>query len=321
MCERVLRSGRGLALLWGAALANGLPEERRAEVTLRRLEGDTVEGVEHLFDTLRRENVAVAAIHRRILERNLLQADPKVAAGAAEWCEKMAGQAEPWLRSLLVKAMEYWVEHEEPYPDGGGLVPDSPREALLRTLFRTNHFSLEEIANMTDDNRRDVADAAVDGLVEIARGSSRRRRELVEMIRNKRFAASYCEKLLDVNVPYTARELSSLSELEDDRDADFRVFVVRRVFGHPRMDVEEARAKTVALTQDENGRVRDAAYEFLQTAESEDHHVRPFTNRLRASSLLVSKVRSIGRPTISRRFSTNGACARYASSARQIDSS
>ena len=256
-------------MLWGAALASGLPEESRREVILRRLADDTVEGMQHLFDALRRENVAVASIHQRILEEHLLQADPKVAVGAAKWCEAMAGRTEPWLPSLLVRAMEYWIEHEEPYPVGGGLVPDSPREALLRSLLRVGHVSLEELVNLTEDNRTDVADAAVDGLVEMARGSAKKRGDVVEMIRNKRFTASYCEKLLNVHVPYTARELSWLSELRDDRDPDFRVFVVRRVFGHPRVDVEEGRAKALVLTQDENGRVRDAAYQLLETAEGE----------------------------------------------------
>ena len=269
VCERILGSGMGLALLWGAALASRLPEGRLREVILRRLEEDAVEGMQHLFDTLRREKVPVASTQQRILERSLLQSNPKVADGAAKWCEAMAGHAEPWLRALLVRAMEYWVEHEEPYPVGGGLVPDSPRETLLRTLLRADHYSLEKLANLTEDGRRDVADAAVDGLVEIARGSSKRRRELVEMIRNRRFGANVGERLLDVNVPYTARELSWLSRLRNDIDPDFRVFVVRRVFGHPRMCMAEARAKTVALTQDENGKVRDAAYEFLETAESE----------------------------------------------------
>ena len=258
-------------MLCGAALASRLPEASLRDAILRRLEGDTVEGLEHLFDALRRERVAVAAIHQRILEKNLLQADPKVAKGAAKWCEAMAERTEPWLRSLLVRAMEYWTEHEDPYPVRGAFVPDSPRAALLRSLLRADHLSLEQLANLTKDSRGDVVDAAVDGLVEIARGSSTQRRKLVEMIRNKRFGANCCERLLDVNLPYTARELSWLSRLRTDIDPDFRVFVVRRVFRHPRMCVAEARAKTVALTQDENGKVRDAAYEFLETAESENH--------------------------------------------------
>lgn len=263
VCERILATGERHALHWGAALAMELPEHGGHELILRRLEGRPCKGLEHLFDLLRNDQLTLVPAHLTVLENGLFDSGATTAVSAARWCQAVAKSSDAWLVSLLVRAMNHWLEREEPYPVEGGVVPDSPREALLRTLCNIKRPSLQQLVELTADNRRDVSTCAVDCLITAAIESSDLRNDLVVMICAKRFPVGVCDRLLDVNVPYTAAALSKLGAMYSDADAAFRVFVVRRVFAHPGIDPDEAVSAASVMKGDQNGDVRDAAYQFL----------------------------------------------------------
>ena len=265
VCERILATGKEHALHWGAALAMELPYQGGHELILRRLEGQPVEGLHHLFNYLRNDQLTLTPTHLRVLENGLFGSDVKTAVSAARWCQGVAKSSDAWFVPLLVRAMGYWLEHEEPYPVKGGVVPDSPREALLRTLCNVKRPSLHQLVKLTADTRSDVSTCAVDCLIASAIESSDLRNELVNMICAKRFPVGVCDRLLDVKIPYTVADLSKLGAMHNDADAAFRVFVVRRVFAHPGMEPDEAAAAATLLKGDQNGDVRDAVYQFLDS--------------------------------------------------------
>ena len=171
---------------------------------------------------------------------------------------------------LLERAMDHWLEHEDPCPDEGRLVPDSPREALLRTLFQVDNLDLHQLAELSADARHDVSDAAVDCLIACAVESRDQRKKLVDMIAAKRFPVRLSGRLLDARIPYSAGELARLSALRNDADASFRAFVVRRVIVHPGMDPREAASTAALMKGDQSGNVRDAAYRVLDSAPRSD---------------------------------------------------
>ena len=263
VCERILATGEGNALNWGAALAMKLPDHGGHELILRRLEGRPVEGLHHLFDLLRNDQLTLVPAHLNALKNGLFASDAKTAVSVARWCQAVTKSSDAWLVPLLVRAMDYWLEREEPYPVGRGVVPDSPREALLRTLCNVKRPRLHQLAELAADTRRDVSTCAVDCLIASAIESPDLRNELVNMICAKRFPVGVCDRLLDVKVPYTAADLSKIGAMRNDADAAFRVFVVRRVFAHPGMDPDEAVSAAVLMKGGENGDVRDAVYQFL----------------------------------------------------------
>lgn len=266
VCERILGEGKGDALLLGAALAIALPDHRGRALVLHRLEGRPVEGLHHLFDLLREDGLTPGRAHLAVLEKGLFDSGVKAAGSAARWCQSVGNASGAWMVPLLKRAMDHWLEHEDPYPVGGGLVPDSPREVLLRTLFQVDHLDLHQLAELAADARRDVSDAAVDCLIACAVESSDQRKELVDMIAAKRFPVRLSGRLLDVRVPYSAAELARLSALRNDADAAFRAFVVRSVIVHPGMDPGEAASTAALMKGDQDGNVRDAAYRVLGSA-------------------------------------------------------
>ncbi|MXW00528.1 MAG: NACHT domain-containing protein [Holophagales bacterium] len=260
--ERVLRVGAGDALHWAAALASDLPGS--STMLIRRLEGGAVAGLHHLFDHLKEQGFRVSAPHLAALENGLINCGAKTAVSAARWCEATASRADTWLVDLLRFASSYWAKNEDPYPESWGAVPDSPREALLRTQCIVAMPEFGELAALAGDPRRDVAEAAIDGIVELVASSPEEKSALVQGVLGKRFSAAQCETLLGRNVQYCAEELSMLCGLCGDPDPAYRYVAVRGVLGHPQTSRKKAVAAADAMRNDEDGNVRDAVHGLLE---------------------------------------------------------
>ena len=258
-CERLLASGTGEAFYWTAALTATLPDGN--ELLLGRLRGRAEAGLHHLFDRLRETGRPVTQADLPALENGLLRCDATTAVAAARWCEAAASHDDAWLADLLGQAASHWLAHEEPV--GGFIVPDSPRAALLRTLCRVESPNLDELVELAGDSRRDVCDAALDGMVGLATGSAAARSNLVEYILGGRFPAQQCEKLLGISVPYSMQDLTALRGLCQSPEAKYRLVAAKRLLAHPGMDRAEARATAEAMRIDADGNVRDAAHRFL----------------------------------------------------------
>ena len=260
-CERLLTAGTGDALYWAAALTAGLPDG--CELLVHRLGGRDTAGLHHLFDRLKEQGWRVTESHLAVLENGLVNSGTKTAVSVARWCEDTASSTCTWLVDLLKSASRFWLENEEPYPEDGGMIPDSPREALLRTLCRIDPPAFEELVMLARDPRSDVRDAAVDGVIGLATDSSDERSKLLESIMAKRFSPRQFERLLDSSVPYHSEELSSLCDFCKDQDPAFRLVAVRLVVTHSKMDPERALAVAESMRGDDDGHVRDAVHLFL----------------------------------------------------------
>ena len=261
-CERLLHGRSEDALYWAAALTADLPSG--GKMLIQRLEGRAEVGLHHLFDHLKEQEYGVSESHLAALENGLVNCGAKTAVSAARWCQATASTVDTWLLDLLQAANSYWVENERPLPEAGGAVPDSPREALLRTRCMIAMPAFDELAELAGDSRRDVAGAAIDGIVELATSLPEDRLKLVEGILGKRFSVRQCETLLGSSVPYATEELSNLCVLCEDPDPAFRSVAVRGVLGHPRMDRRRALAVGNSMRGDEDGNVRDSAHRVLE---------------------------------------------------------
>ena len=260
-CERLLAAGTGDALYWASALTFELSDG--CELLVHRLGGRDTAGLHHLFKILTKRGCQITPSHLQVLEKGLFNRGAKTAKAAARWCQNTASRGDTWLVHLLRSASSYWVEHEEPYPENGGIVPDSPREALLRTLCRIEPPAFEELVGLTVDPRSDVGDAAIDGIIGIANDSSEEKLRVVESIVAKRFSLRQCEKLIGSSVRYDSEELLKLCELCSDQDTSFRMVVVRHVLTHHDIDPEKALAVANSMRSDDDGNVRDAVHQFL----------------------------------------------------------
>lgn len=260
-CERLLATGRGDALHWAAALTAELSDG--CDLLVHRLGGRDADGLHHLFENLRTRGYRITPSHLSVLEKGLFNRGVKTAVSAARWCQDTASSADTWLVHLLRSASSYWVEHEEPYPVNGGTVPDSPREALLRTLCRIDPPPFERLVDLTGDPRRDVRDAAIERVIRLAKDSTEEKSRVVESIVAKQFSSRQCEKLLSSDVPYRSEEMLTLCDLCSDQDPSYRVIGVRLVLAHHATDAKTALTLAKSMKSDNDGNVRDAVHQFL----------------------------------------------------------
>ncbi len=259
-CKRLLVSASGEGFYWTAALTARLRDS--CQLLLDRLAGRTETGLHHLFDHVREKGWPVRQAELPALENGLLRCDAKTAVAAARWCEAVATNDDAWLADVCRQSMSHWMEHEEPV--GGVLVPDSPRAALLRTLYRVESPTADELVELVSDSRGDVSAAALDGMVGLATGSEEERTKVVGWMVGGRLLADQCEELLGSDVPYSAKDLSALCGLCESPEAKYRLVAARRLLAHPAMDRARAMAKAGMMRADNDRDVRDAVKRFME---------------------------------------------------------
>ena len=261
-CKRLLQYGRNQTLHQAALVANKLPDSERHELILAQLSEPLKPGAEYLYARLAEDGPPVELSHRDILELGLMSSSARVAEFAAKWCGAFGDGANGWLRRLLRRAFEYWILNEQPYPQSGGVVPNSPRAALYCALRVVDTFKFDELTKLATDIRNDVAELATRDLVDLVSRSEDNRNRLVSKLCAKRLPPRHCAKLLDVNIPYSQDNLTSLCALLEDVDPEYRRVAIR-VLSHSNMDRVEALRRATQMKDDADGAVRDAAYGYL----------------------------------------------------------
>ena len=268
VCRRMLETGQNQTLRIAAIMAAQLPDHKGHELILARLSNPLTRGTHYLFEQLAEDGFPVECSHSDVLELGLISSSAKVAESAAKWCGASEGGFEAWLRRLLRQAFEYWTINEQPYPENGGVVPDSPRKALYCVLRTIDNFKFDELAELAMDRRHDVSELAMQDIVDLVSRSDDDRNQLVGELCAKRFRPLRCAELLDVSIPYSQDNLTALCALLEDSDPAYRRVAIR-VLSHPNMDRVEAMRLATQMKDDADGTVRDAAYRYLDTLQAD----------------------------------------------------
>lgn len=265
-CKRMLQNGQNETLYLAAEMAGKLPDHAGHGLILARLREPLQPGAHYLFEQLAEDKFPVEHSHSDVLELGLMSSFAKVAESAAKWCGAGANGSKAWIRRFLRQAFEHWIINEQPYPKGGGIVPDSPRKALYCVLRAIDNFKFDELAELVTDRRRDVAELAMQDLVKLVSRSDADddRNRLVGELCAKRFSIAICTKFLDVSIPYSQDNLTALCALLEDGNPGYRRVAIR-VLSHPNMDRVEAMRLATQRKDDADGTVRDAAYKYLDT--------------------------------------------------------
>ncbi|MCY3790771.1 MAG: hypothetical protein OXH63_18490, partial [Gemmatimonadetes bacterium] len=270
-CGRMLQNGQNKTLHIAAKMTEKLPGYEGHELILarlRELREPMTPGVHYLFEQLAEDEFPVEHSHSDVLELGLMSSSAKVAESAAKWCGASANGSEAWLRRLLRQAFDYWTINEQPYPENGGIVPDSPRKELYCVLRAIDNFKFNELAELAMDRRSDVSGLAMQDLFNLVSGSDNDRNQLVGELCEKRFSIALCAKFLDVSIPYSQNNLTALCSLLEDVNPGYRRVAIR-VLSHPNMDRVEAMRLATQMKDDADGTVRDAAYKCLDTLRAD----------------------------------------------------
>lgn len=166
---RLLSDGAGYALWAAGGFAEELPGRSGVDFVVERLKQEFKWGERYLFQMLDRSNHKPLCSDEDMLAilENGLFAHVWTAQSAAKLLVKWAETGQRELLPLIDDAFVHWLEHEEPYPTDGGVIPDSPRSDLAKARLTIEGPDYEQAKVYLSDQRSDVSEVGRSALVEL----------------------------------------------------------------------------------------------------------------------------------------------------------
>jgi hypothetical protein len=265
--RRVLAEYSGTAL-WAASIiaTERLPRARAAELLVERVrDGKSTGGLAYVAKRAACVVDPPSALALELVESGLLRHGPYTAAEVAE----LVSTKMPWsarLEGIVRRAYDRWLVEEEPYPKKGGRVPESPRETLLRVLYRHVQFPLDELLRQAQDSRSDVASLGTGKFVEHLRGTPEARGMFIEAVMDGAIDKKLVTNVLRGNLPWTPNEAERLCDYlaRSSTDGKRGALILLRQ-GH--VPPTKAAETLTALLKDESFDVRQAALRVTGSAQ------------------------------------------------------
>lgn len=257
-----LTVGGPMALYLLSQMAVDLWGDEGSEIIFKRLEGTLTEGCEHLLKALPKlvgSKTTPRVID--ILRRSIFSELAEVAVGGAKACVELDAP-EDFLTDVR-RALAYWKEHETAYPIEGGIIPPSPRQALIKCLCRYRMLRLDELLELCSDARGDVREAAEDGLYDLLKGEGKLVSAVLTQIRDGKLKGDLLRRVVripaDILRPLKD-ELIALLESPDPRLRRIMFWMLPELDWIP---IDETISLGESGLRDSEAKVRDAAGEAM----------------------------------------------------------
>jgi len=260
--ETLLTKCKGYALYAVGYLASKLGGQTATRLLLARLQGPVVPGLEYLFITLKDLEEPWTDSLANGVSAGLLSSSVRVAEEAANLAFKYMEQGTPIQVKILEDAFEYWLANEEPYPEKGGVVPQSPREALLKALLLGGVVTDDRLIQLSSDARSDVRGVADQAIIERANASSDTRAAIVSAALEGKLPASLLARTLSVKTTFSPSEIARLRPFLDADDPKWRL-AASKLLDPVYFDKDEICQEARKLANDSELEIRKAAQRIL----------------------------------------------------------
>lgn len=261
---RVMSEYSGVAL-WVAAVfcTEKLSKSRAAELLVERIRrGSSAPGLQYLAMGAAEVTDPDSELALVLVEAGLLRHGPLTAKRIASFVDSRM----PWsqqLETIVRRGYERWQRDEDPYPKGGGRIPESPRETLLRVLHRHVTFSLEELILQSSDPRGDVSGLARDKLVEHLQESADSRTQFAEGVISGGIEPELVIRVLKTSQPWTEHEAAKMcTKLASGSEDAKRTAIALIEQGHVPIDLAERILLT--LSCDDSFSVKQKALRIIE---------------------------------------------------------
>jgi hypothetical protein len=221
---RTLDIGHGRALAAAAVLLRRLPHETAiciATSRLKRLDGTP--GLGNLFDTLATLAAPWNAELAGIVNACLMSGDTAIARAAAAFALDRLRAGAAVSGEAIVVAYRHWHEYEDPYPDGGGIIPPTPRSTLLLLLIATNRADDDLLIDAAGDQRSEIATIALSELTNRLKSQPDLCRNLVEKALTQRIPPRLLARALSAHLPLASDDIARLTTLLDAAASAWRL--------------------------------------------------------------------------------------------------
>jgi hypothetical protein len=219
---RLLATGRGRILWVACGMASALERKVAVSLILERLTLPLVPGCRHLFGWLRKDDFSRPEQLSAVMEAGLLTGDADTAQAAAEFMAQVAAPGWEAMIPLLEQAYAHWLEHEEPYPVGGGVVPTSPRAKLAETLLKLGSPTYEQIKSYLQDARPKVKNIGEGAMTARLAGADGERGRFFNDVATGDLSPNTLRAILKSGLALNGEELEIAESLLSHQDARVR---------------------------------------------------------------------------------------------------
>jgi hypothetical protein len=259
MAERLLAAGEEETLWAAAELASKLPLSEALEVLFARSVVPPKAGSRYVFKKLAELSPPNDARQLAALRMGLLGGGPYTAVAAAEWA---AASPPDDVEALLQESFCYWLRTEKPYPRNG-IVPPSPRAALLKAQCRVAPPTIGTLVGHLKDRRSDVREVASNELIALIGAAPVDRAAFVEAVVAGTVPASLLESALKADVGFSSDEVNALLTMLQGEDSNRR-FVALPLLRSPHIAPSRRRNLLAALVRDPDPRIHEAAAAMIE---------------------------------------------------------
>ena len=260
--KELLANGHSYGLAAAAFLTFELGPEVAVELILDRLEGPDTLGLHYLIIQLIELEPPLDKRLMAIMRTGLMSSNAKLAVEVATLAVKYVESGELARCELLNEAFHHWIVHEKPYPQNSGLIPDSPRNTLLKGMLTLGTINDKQLINHCRDMRRDVQGTANDELLSRITVSKDTRASFVNEIVAKLLPESLLSRALVTKVPFSEIEINQLRLLLEDEDAKWRL-AASKLLDPSYLGLDVIRETVDELLLDSHPEVRHAAARAL----------------------------------------------------------
>ena len=261
--RRLLETGRGLTLWAACGLASELDGQRAAELVLERLSKPLVHGCEYLFDLLREDVRAQTDQLIKPITIGLLNGDVKIALAAANLATNIADSEKQELAPILKKAYAHWLEHEEPYPTKGGIIPDSPRAKIIEAQAKLQPLTYDDIKFFLRDFRSDVQEIGFNKLAQLFQQPNTERLQFFKEVEAGELPTTFLGKILGCDLTLMRDEIEIVERLLTSPNKHIR-YGAMALLSERYLDNDRIRAHAFTLTRDSEEQIKNKAFSILE---------------------------------------------------------
>jgi hypothetical protein len=214
LVPQVLAEANGIGTAGAAYIAiHLLGKERARELLIVRLKQPLDSGSQYLFHYL--AEIWVPELDHQINEilEPALFFGPRTAQATLSVARVCGEQQWHNLALLLATAYDHWLKNEEPYPISTGVIPITPRGAILELLIEKSTVDLELLFTAVKDTRTEVSKPAITALLSLFETSEGARNELVRRLGTGGRLTSLLATCLRAHVPFSERDSQEIAGL------------------------------------------------------------------------------------------------------------
>lgn len=257
--ERVIDQGEGVALYYAAHLNQCISNKKLVQNVIcnKLLNKEIVNGFEHLYQFV---DESYDNNHISIVERGLNSSSPTIATEAANLLDRLPYDL---ISSEMVKKFySEWLIKEEPYPIGGGTVPNTPRDELAKIIIKNNFYDGKFIQQMILDDRPAIKKQATAPLIEYCKSSAHLRNWFIDKITSYEIAPEILKEFIVEDVFLDdARLIVELLDNEDDNIRESALEILNTKY----ISNDEIKSVATRLLNDELIEIRQFAKRVLES--------------------------------------------------------